>query len=78
MKTFIETNHLFEIGDYQIIRKQMKEKHLRVKNITKDLGISRTWFYDQMYGRRYATWELFCWFKQHDIAIPYGEEIYGK
>lgn len=78
MKTFIETNHKFEIGDYQAIRKQMKEKHLKVKNICKELGISRNWFYEQIYGRTWVSWELIMWFKQHDILIPYGEIYYGK
>ena len=70
MKAITTTKYLFESCDYEFIRKQLKEKKIKVKTICNRLGIKRTYFYDMVNGKRYASVGLLNIFNTYGILVP--------
>lgn len=55
MKIITTTKFLFEAPDFEIIKKQLKEKGLTITCLSKEIGISRGTFYDMLNGKTYAS-----------------------
>lgn len=73
-----KTIYTFEKEDFEFIRKQMKEKHLKVKTICEDYKISRSYFYDMAQGRRNARELIIILnylgiYPQYNIAKDYSK-----
>lgn len=75
MRVFIKRVHWLTRADIQLIRKQLKEKGLKIKDIYTSLNISRTYLYDQLYGNRACSYDLFTWFEIHEIKLYYEGEV---
>ena len=60
----------FEKGDYSFVRKQFKDKHIKIQNIVKEIGISRTYIYDMFVGNRRISKALLDYFNKYDIVLP--------
>lgn len=60
----------FEKGDYSFVSKQLKDKQIKIHNICKEIGISRTYIYDMFVGNRRINKELLDFFKKYDITLP--------
>lgn len=73
MKIIIKKIHHLTKADLQFIRKQLKEKGLKIKDIYKSLGISRTYLYDQLYDNRACSKDLLTYFETHGIKTYYEE-----
>lgn len=70
MKVITTTKYLFESCDYEFIRKQLKEKKIKVKTICNLLGISRNAFYEMVNGKIYASKGLLNTFNTYGILLP--------
>lgn len=74
MKVVIKRVYHISKKDLPLIRKQLKEKGLKMKDIYKSLGISRTYLYDQLYDNRACSIDLLTWFEIHEIEFYYEGE----
>ena len=75
MRVIIKRYYFISKADLVLIRKQLKEKGLKMKDIYTNLGISRTYLYDQLYGKRACSYDLLTWFQIHEIKLYFEGEV---
>ena len=55
MKIFSITHIWFDEDDYKVIRKQLKEKKIKMKDLAQEVRVSRTHLYDMLVGNKEAN-----------------------
>ena len=73
MRVVVKKHFLFEKQDYVFITSQLKSKKIKIKEICKEMGISRSYFHDLFSGVvECDTTYIKYLVDKHEIVIPYG------
>ena len=52
MREIIKVEYVCEKKDYKYVVNQLKKNGYKIQDVCKQLGISRSWFYDMLVGNR--------------------------
>lgn len=69
MNIYIKTQYKLVDGDWKIIKDQLKEKHIKVQDLAKQLKVSRAYLYEMAVGRRDGS-KLVEYLTMIDIVLP--------
>jgi len=76
MKLVIKRTYHLSNVDYKFIREQIKAKKIKMQDVAKMIGQSRTYLYDQLKGNCPCSIDLLTWLDIHEIKTYYeGEYI---
>lgn len=78
MKIIQILQYRFNKEDFGFIVGQIKAKKLKVKDIAKECGLSRAYFYDVLKGKCPCPERILNVLKDHKIVIPYCDFYYGE
>jgi len=77
METVIIVHLLLNKQDWKIIRAAMREKHILVKDVVKQLGTTKDLFYDQVRGRKPVSFEFMNFINSLNVTLTYGGDKHG-
>ena len=78
MKIFSITHIWFDEDDYKVIRKQLKEKKIKMKDLAQEVRVSRTHLYDMLVGNKEANILLCHTLARHEILFPISATCMDK